>query len=312
MPEKLQHAGHASDGGDRVRDALALNVGRRPVAGLANGESIAHIGARHHAQTAHQRRRAVREDVAVQVRRHDDVVVARLAEQLVHHAVYNLLLGRDGAVPRLAQHLEAHASEQAVRLRQHVALVRDRDLGLRVHDLAGREEARVAHALPPQRNVARHGGDAAARLGGDALDRLADLGVALAGRLLLLDVQVLGVFAHDDQVDGVQGVGADGLDGADVGVEAHLLAQGDDWGGVAGGGLGGRGDGAEEGAVALLLERLDGRVGQGGAGSFEVVEAGGEVDEGAGEAEGGGEGFEQLAAGRDDLWWTLLGCHARV
>ena len=76
---------------------------------------------------------------------------------------------------------------------------------------------------------------------GDALDGLGDLAVGAVEGLLLLNVQVLGVLADDDQVDGVAFAAADGgLDGAHVGVQVELLAESDDGGRVAGD-LGARG-----------------------------------------------------------------------
>lgn len=60
-------------------------------------------------------------------------------------------------------------------------------------------------------------------------------------------------------------------------------------------------DSSEERAVTFLPEDIEGAVGQGCAGLFEVVEAGVEVDEGEGEVEAGGQGFEDAAAGGDDF-----------
>jgi hypothetical protein len=70
-------------------------------------------------------------------------------------------------------------------------------------------------------DLAGHVGDAVAGALGDALDGLCDLAVGAVVGLFFLDVQVLGVLAHDDEVDWVwEGGGrGDGLDGADVGVE---------------------------------------------------------------------------------------------
>jgi hypothetical protein len=117
---------------------------------------------------------------------------------------------------------------------------------------------------------------------------------------LLLDVQILSVLADNDHVDGLGG-GQDGLDGADVGVEVELLAQGDDGARVALDGLGGRAHGTEQGTITLILEDLDGLVGEGGAGLLKGLEAGLEVDKVKLEAERGGEGLEDAAAGGDDF-----------
>jgi hypothetical protein len=55
----------------------------------------------------------------------------------------------------------------------------------------------------------------------DALDGFGDFAVGAIVGLLLFDVEVLGVLADDDEVDGVRegGGGNDGLDGSDVCVE---------------------------------------------------------------------------------------------
>lgn len=65
--------------------------------------------------------------------------------------------------------------------------------------------------------------------------------------------------------------------------------------------MGGRGDGAKEGALALGAEGVDGRVGEGGARLLKGFEAGLEVDKVKLELQSGGEGLEDAAAGGDDL-----------
>jgi hypothetical protein len=65
--------------------------------------------------------------------------------------------------------------------------------------------------------------------------------------------------------------------------------------------VGGRADGAEEGALALVAQHIDGGVGQGRAGLLKGLEAGLEVDKVELELERGGEGFEDAAAGGDDF-----------
>lgn len=159
----------------------------------------------------------------------------------------------------------------------------------------------LADALARERDLSGDDGDAVGGLLRDALDCLGDEGAVwgVVGALLL-DVEVLCVLADDDHVDWVCG-GHDGLDGADVCVEVEALAEGDDGGGVALDGGGGGLDSAEEGAVALVLEDLDGLVGEGGAGLLEGLEAGFEVDKVEFQAEAGWEGFEETAAGGDDF-----------
>ena len=140
--------------------------------------------------------------------------------------------------------------------------------------------ASLADLLPPEGDLAGHGGDAATRALRNALDGLGDLALAVGGVvcLLLLDVQVLGVLADDNHVDRLGG-GQDGLHGPDVGVQVQLLPQRDDGRAVALDGGGGGADGAEQGSVALVLEHLDRLVREGRARLLEGLEAGLEVDE---------------------------------
>lgn len=84
---------------------------------------------------------------------------------------------------------------------------------------------------------------------GDALDGLGDLAIGGIIRLLFLDIQIFGVLADDDEIDGVGegGGGSHGLDGADVGVQVESLAESDNGRRVAFGGRGGRAGGGAEG-----------------------------------------------------------------
>lgn len=265
------------------------------MARLTNGEALTDVGAGNETKTANERGSTVGEDIAVQVGGNNDVVVFGLAEQLVDHGVDDLLFDGDGGVLGVGQGLLGGGAEQAVGLRQHVGLVGDCDEGPAV-DAGGA----LAELLAAQRNVAGHGGNAERGLLGDALDGLGDLALGGVARRLLLDVQVLGVLAHNDHVDGLGGV-HDRLDGAHVCVEVEALAQGDDGRRVALDGVRGRADGAKERALALVAQHIDGRVGQGRAGLLKGLEAGLEVDKVELELERGGQGFEDAAAGGDDF-----------
>ncbi|KAI4127991.1 MAG: hypothetical protein LQ341_006733 [Variospora aurantia] len=250
---------------------------------LADHEPVAHIRRRHEAQGTHERRRAVGQDVAVEVGRDDDVVGSRLPEEFVDHGVDDLLFDGDGGVFGGSGEGGAGGfAEEAVGLREDVGFVGDCDCGAGV-DAAARDSAGIAYGLPAQGDFPCHGGDAARCAFRDAFDRLGDLAGAVGGvkGAFLLDVEVLGVFAHDDEVDGGFG-GRDGLHGADVGVEVELLAQGNDGGRVAGDFLGRRGNGAEEGSGAFRAQGVDGFWREGGAGGEEVVISGRE----SGECEG--------------------------
>lgn len=229
LAEELEHEGGAAQGGDGVRDAHALDVGGGAVAGLADGEVLADVGAGHEAEGADEGGGAVGEDVAVQVGGDDDVVPLGLAEELVDHAVDDLLLDDDAGVgeQRRREGLAGAGAEEPVRLREHVGLVGDGHEGL-VVDAAEAGDGVVALLLAAQGDLAGHVGDAR---GGARRDALDGLGVQralgrVAVRLLLLDVEVLGVLAHDDHVDGLRGR-RERLDWPHVGVEVELLAEGD-------------------------------------------------------------------------------------
>jgi hypothetical protein len=233
LAKELKHESNRAKSRDRVGDVLALNVRRGTVARLAHGETVTDVGRGHETEGADESGSAVGENVAVEVGGDDHVVCGGLAEELVDHRVDDLLLDLDAGVPELGL-LEGFAgggAEQAVGLRQHVALVCDGDDGA----LGGVGAGAVADALSPGRDLAGHVGDAVAGALGDALDGLGDLAVGTIVGLLLLDVQVLGVLADDDEVDrvGECGGGSDGLDGPHVGVQVQALAEADDGAAVA-------------------------------------------------------------------------------
>lgn len=266
------------------------------MARLTNGEALTNVGAGNETKTADKSGSTIGEDITVQVGGNNDVVGFGLAEQLVDHGVDNLLLDGDGGVLGVRQGVLGGSAEEAVGLRQDVGLVGDCDERLAVD--AGATV--LADLLAAQRNVTRHGSNAKRGLFGDALDGLGDLALGGVAGGLLLDVEILGVLADNDHVDGLGG-GQDGLDGTDVGIQVEALSEGDNGRGVALDGVGGRADGAEERALALVAQDIDGGIGEGGAGLFKGLEAGLEVDEVELELERGGESFEDAAAGGDDF-----------
>ena len=95
------------------------------MARLADGEILAHIGGGHETQRPDECGSAVGQNVTVQVGGDDDVVVLGLAEELVHHAVNDLLLDIDELVFLLCERAAGGAAEKAVGLAEDVALVRD-------------------------------------------------------------------------------------------------------------------------------------------------------------------------------------------
>jgi hypothetical protein len=297
LADKLEHERSGANSSNRVRDALALNVGRRSVAGLADDKVLADVGRRHETERADEGGGAVGQDVAVEVGGDNDVVVLGLAEELVHHRVDDLLFDTDALVLGVLQSAARCLAEEAVGLREHVGLVCDCDERARVDRVA----ASVAHTLSAQGDVAGHGSNVERGCLGDALDSLCDLGaVGRRVRLLLLDVKVLGVFAHNDEVDIAQAA-ADALDRAHVGVQLHLLTQCDNGARVALCLDCGRADGTEEGTIAVRLQCLDSLLGQGGARLLERLPARLVVREGKLKTQRRGKRLEDAAAGGDDL-----------
>ncbi len=143
-------------------------------------------------------------------------------------------------------------------------------------------------------------GNAAAGLLRDALDGLGNFAILSFECLLLLDVQILGVLAHNNHVD-LPGVGPDRLDGPHICVQIHLLTEADDRGRVALDWRRWGADSAEQSAIAVGAENLNGLVGESLAMLLERAESGFKVEELELQAEGGRERLEDSPAGRDDL-----------
>lgn len=111
-----------------------------------------------------------------------------------------------------------------------------------------------ADGLTPERDLPGHGGNAMGCPFRDPLYRFGDFPTAVRSieGAFFFHVEVLGVFAHDDEVNGGGG-GGDGFHGAHIGVEVELLAEGDDGGGVSGNFFRRGRDGAEEGGGAFRV-----------------------------------------------------------
>jgi len=298
LVEELKHEGNTAEGSDGVGNVHALNVRGRTVARLTNGEALTNVGRGNETQTANKSSSTVGQDVTVEVRSDNNIVGLRLTEQLVDHAVYDLLVDGNALGLEVSKSLASSRAEETVCLRENVALVGDGDVG-RLAGLA----SRVADTLATESNVTGHGSDTTRGTLGDALDGLGDLAVLGVVCLLLLDVQVLGVLADNDKVNGVGEHGGvlDALDGTNVGVQVEALAESDNGRRVALGRGGGRAHGTEESTIALLLQCVDGLLGQGNASLLEGLEASFQVDEGEGQTQRLGQGLEDATAGRNDL-----------
>ena len=93
------------------------------MAGFADGEAVPDVRAGHEAEAANQGRGAVREDVAIEVGRDDDVVGGRLAEELVDHRVDNLFLDGEVGVLGAREGGAGGFAEEAVGLGEDVRFV---------------------------------------------------------------------------------------------------------------------------------------------------------------------------------------------
>src|SRR5437016_11802143 len=195
---------------------------------LEERDLIPQVGAGGQAEPAHQAGRQVGQDVAVEVGHDDHVVFLRVLHQLHRHVVDDAVIELDVRV--LFGDLLRHLQEEAVGELHDVGLVHSGHLSPSM--AAGVIEGKVDDA---RARCHRNGFDAEPRVepdrlaggGADLLDHL--LGFRFA--LLELDpgIDVLGVLAHDDQVDVVV-AGANtwvALAGADERVEVELLAQRD-------------------------------------------------------------------------------------
>ena len=216
-----QHHGRRGDGGDRVGEVQAGDVGRAPVDRLvqsdwASGADAApDAGRGEHADRAGQHGGLIAQDVAEQVGSHEHVELLRVADEL-HGAVVHVEV--DELDVRIAFRNVAHHAAPERRGFEDVRLVHRGDLA---PPLAGRFEGDLGDADDLRRRV---------DLGVDAplavrcfLDALGLAEVDAAGQLA--DDQEIG--AGDDlrlERGGVRQHGVQ-LRGAQVGVQAQLLAQ---------------------------------------------------------------------------------------
>ena len=271
------------------------------MAGLSNDKVVSDVGRGDNTQRADKSSGSVGQNVSVQVGGNHNVEELGLSEQSVDHGVDNLLVDDDGvsgdtlSLELLLGGGSGNLSEETVGGGQHVGLVGDGQNGLLVERLASLE---LSDLLSLQSNLGSDGSDLVGGSLGDSLDGLGhSLAVLLVGSLLL-DVEILGVLSHNDEIDVLVG-GLDGLDGSDVGVQAHLLSQSDNGGRVALDLGGGRGDGSKESTVTLS-QLGDSLVGKSGSGLLEELEAGLEVHKLELELVGG-QVLEDLSASGNDL-----------
>lgn len=237
LAQELEHEGNAAQSSNGVGNVLALDVGGATVTRLSDGKAVTNVGAGHETQAADESGGTVGQDVSVEVRGNNHIVVLGLAEELVDHGVDDLLLDLDGGELLSGEGGAGGLAEETIGLREDVGLVSDGDHGLGA-ETGGR--GGIANLLAAKSNFTSNSSDAGRGALGDLLDSPGDLAVGGLLSALFLHVEILGVLADNDEVNGVPGAAAEGgLNGADIGEEVELLAESDDGGGVTGD-LGGR------------------------------------------------------------------------
>src|ERR1017187_4391414 len=258
LAQPFHHHLGGEDAGQRVHLVLARVLRRRPVRRFEDGIGIAEVAAVSEPHPTHQLRTQVRQNIAEQVRCHDDIIVARILQQPHAHGIDVGGVELDRGVTR--SHLLGVLQEDAARGPQYVGLVDRRHLSPpvlhrilkgRLHDPAGR--------------LARDAADGNGGISGEPLD--GRLGVEALGDLGELDPDVhsLGILPEDHQVDVfavVEWVAAPGPAGTQADIEVQNLPHANDGAPIReslapefrreilfGFRCGFRSDGAEEGAM---------------------------------------------------------------
>ena len=185
----------------RVHPVLTLVLRRRPMRGLEDRRVHAEVSAGCKSEAADQARGEIGDDVAVEVREHENLVFLRTLHELHREVVDDPVLELDVAVR--ARHLAGDLQVEAVGELHDVGLVHGRHL---VPAISSRVVEREFDDSSRSRHRDRLDRDARVRL--DRTSSLFDPGDQLAsllGTLLELDarVEILGVLAYDDEVDGV-------------------------------------------------------------------------------------------------------------
>src|SRR4029079_10813705 len=209
VAEVPQHQSPAQDQGGGVGLVLAGVLRRRAVDRLEDRGVDADVRARRHAQSADEARGEGRHDVAIEVRRDEDVVQVRLLDELHAHVVDDAVLELHATLV-VSRDSSAALEEQAVGELHDVGLVYGRDLAAAVGDGVLKGEP-----CDPLRGGTR-----------DDLDALRGV---RTHPMLYAVVEILGVLADDHEVD-VLVARLDALDRpswTQVGVEPQRLAKRD-------------------------------------------------------------------------------------
>lgn len=220
LAQEFKHDSNGSHGRNRVGNSTSLNIRGGTVARLTDGKVITNVGGRNNTERADQSSSTIGQDITVQVRGNNDIVVCRGQEKFVDHGVDNLLFNVNRAVAGILGDGADGLTEKTIGLGKNVGLVGDSELGTVVVTLG----TLLAGSLASQGELKSNLSDASGGTLRDALDGLSDLGAILEGTGgLLLDVEIFGVLADNDEI----GVGVYGLDGADIGVKVELLTESD-------------------------------------------------------------------------------------
>ena len=193
---------------------------------LEDRGGLAEVRAGSDPEPADHPRAEVGEDVAVEVRQHEDVVLLRPLHELHAHVVHDPVVELDVGV--LRRDLARDVQPEPVGELHDVRLVHGGDLAAAVAARVVERELEDAARARHGNRLDRDTGVVVAELPAVRLDPLDQLG-GLRRALLVLDpgVEVLGVLAHDDQVDVVEAAAHAGvaLARAHLRVHVELLAE---------------------------------------------------------------------------------------
>ena len=107
MPDVLEHQTSRQQQGERVREALPRDIGRGAMDRLEDRGIGADIGAGRHAEASNQACELIRENIAKQIRRHDDIELPGVHHQLHRASVDNPIVRLDPALEFLGDDLTA-------------------------------------------------------------------------------------------------------------------------------------------------------------------------------------------------------------
>src|SRR5262245_38813700 len=223
--EVVEHHHGRQEGGGRVDDVLARDVGSRAVGGFEVRVDVAVTAAGGETEAADDAGRGVGQDVAVEVREDHDVERVGIGDESSREVVGEEALEGDVGVG--GGDVRGDAAEEAVALGQHVVLGGAGDLAGSASFLAaaGELEGEAEDAGGAGRGDDLQGEAAGAQVGNGGAERAARQarGTERVEIAFDADVEVFEVLADDDEIDPA-GIGeraakaGEPAGGADVGV----------------------------------------------------------------------------------------------